>query len=237
VRTRFGPFTLDAAARQLFEGQREIHLSTKAFDVLCLLVDGRPRVIDKATIHARIWPETFVVDANLSVLVGEIRRALKDTPGTERFIRTVHRVGYAFCGDATDLTPASPPTAASAGAGTAASHARSGRVSCWLVWNERHVPLASGEHVVGRDPSSAVWLDASGVSRRHACIRVDAEGQTASIEDLGSTNGTFIQGSAVSGRASLADGDAIQIGSAELTFRAWSGGKAPATERIRRVTS
>ena len=237
MRTRFGPFTLDTETRQLLEGEREIHLSPKAFDVLCMLLEGRPGVIGKAAIHAHIWPGTFVVDANLSVLVGEVRRALSDTPHDEKFIRTVHRVGYAFSGDATDLasrpnsggqTPVSAPSAQGAPAGP---------VPCWLVWNDRRFALGIGEHFIGRDPVSAVWLDASGVSRRHACIRIDGNAHRASIEDLGSTNGTLVCGSPISARVVLGDGDVIQIGAAELVFRAWPGGKPPVTERIRRGKS
>jgi DNA-binding winged helix-turn-helix (wHTH) protein len=234
VRTRFGPFTLDTETRQLLEGPREIHLSPKAFDVLRLLLDGRPGVVDKAAIHARIWPGTFVVDANLSVLIGEIRRAVNDTPSDERFIRTVHRVGYAFCGDAVELSPGPVTTAETAGPDLAAALAPTGLVRCWLVWEERRIALGEGDHVVGRDPNCAVWLDASGISRRHACLRIGGAGHDVSIEDLGSTNGTIVHGSAIAARTTLSDGDLIQIGAAELTFRAWSDGKTPATERIQR---
>ena len=81
----------------------ECALSSKAFDVLRLLVEGRPNVIDKASLHARIWPRTFVVDANLTVLIAELRRALADRAREPRFIRTVHAHGYVFCGEALDL--------------------------------------------------------------------------------------------------------------------------------------
>ena len=99
MRIRFGPFTLDSETRQLVRDNNEIRLSPKAFDLLCTLVERRPRVVHKAELHDRIWPGTFVVDTNLNVLIGEIRRALSDTPQQSRYIRTVHRIGYAFCGD------------------------------------------------------------------------------------------------------------------------------------------
>jgi DNA-binding winged helix-turn-helix (wHTH) protein len=236
VRTRFGSFTLDTETRQL-ESEREIHLSPKAFDVLCMLLEGRPGVIGKAAIHARIWPGTFVVDANLSVIIGEIRRALGDTPHDEKFIRTVHRVGYAFCAEATDLASRPSPGERAPAATSSAHGIADGTLRCWLVWNDRRFVLGVGEHFIGRDPVSAVWLDASGVSRNHACIRIDGDGHHASIEDLGSTNGTFLRGLPIVARAALRDGDIIQIGAAELVFRAWPGGKPPVTERIRRTKS
>jgi DNA-binding winged helix-turn-helix (wHTH) protein len=43
------------------------------------LIEQRPKVLDKADLHGRIWPDTYVVDANLNVLIAEIRRALEDS--------------------------------------------------------------------------------------------------------------------------------------------------------------
>jgi len=220
VRTLFGPFTLDTDTRQLSRDGQALHLSPKAFDVLRALVEARPGVIDKSALHARIWPGTFVVDANLSVLIAEIRRALGDTPKDERFIRTVHRIGYSFCAEATDgaVTPRSTASAA----------------RCWLVVKDRHLVLPAGVHDIGRDPACTVWVEASGVSRRHARIHIDAAEGEATVEDLGSTNGTFLEGKRVERPSPLTDGDAIQLGAAKLVFRRAAGGTLPATERIRR---
>jgi DNA-binding winged helix-turn-helix (wHTH) protein len=217
VKTRFGPFTVDSRTRQLLREGREIHLSPKAFDLLCVLLERRQDVVRKEELHARIWPHTYVVDANLNVLIGEIRRTLDDKALRPRFIRTVHGVGYAFCGDAAevDLPPA---------------HA----TRVWLVWKDRTFLLAEGENIIGRDPHCGVWLDASGVSRQHASIRIDTASRSASLDDLDSTNGTFLRGSRVVAKADLTDGDAISIGPVELTFRAWTADKSQKTERIRR---
>jgi pSer/pThr/pTyr-binding forkhead associated (FHA) protein len=57
-------------------------------------------------------------------------------------------------------------------------------------------------------------LDAPGVSRRHALVRVTAAGAT--VEDLGSTNGTYVNGSPVEGVVPLGFGDVIQIGQVRL---------------------
>jgi pSer/pThr/pTyr-binding forkhead associated (FHA) protein len=89
-----------------------------------------------------------------------------------------------------------------------------------------------GENTIGRDPRSLVWIDASGVSRRHALIRVGDGGIT--IEDLGSSNGTFVGGREIHGPHELTDGDTIELGTAAIAFRAWPGGGPPETERIRR---
>jgi DNA-binding winged helix-turn-helix (wHTH) protein len=220
VRTNFGPFTLDPATRQLLEGGRAIHLSPKAFDVLQLLVDARPTVVPKADLHDRIWPGTFVVDANLAVLIGEIRKALADSAQTPRYIRTVHKVGYAFCGDAANDAGAARP----AGAGS----------RYWLAWNDRTFVLSAGDNLIGRNPECGIWVDAAGVSRRHARLRLDAESGDAAIEDLGSTNGTFVNEARVESPVTLRDGDTVHLGSVALTFRAWLADRTRSTERIRR---
>ena len=220
MRTNFGPFTLDPATRQLLEGGRAIHLSPKAFDVLQLLLDARPTVVPKADLHDRIWPGTFVVDANLAVLIGEIRKALADSAQTPRYIRTVHKVGYAFCGDAAADTGAARPT----GAG--------GRY--WLAWNDRTFVLSAGENLIGRNPECGIWVDAAGVSRRHARLRLDTDRGDAAIEDLGSTNGTFVNEARVESPVTLRDGDTVHLGSVPLTFRAWLADRTRSTERIRR---
>ncbi len=221
MKTRFGPFTVDSRTRQLLRDEREIHLSPKAFDLLCVLLERRPDVLRKEELHARIWPATYVVDANLNVLIGEIRRTLGDKALRPRFIRTAHGVGYAFCGEAADVDTPRP---------------RAHATRVWLVWKDRTFVLADGENIIGRDPQCGVWLDASGVSRQHASIRIDGASRRAVLTDLKSTNGTLARGETVVEPTSLADGDTVTIGSVELTFRSWLKDTAQKTERIRRTT-
>ena len=199
---RFGPFTLDIDARQLRRGADDIHLSPKAFDVLCALAVERPNVVAKAVLQQRLWPDTFVADANLSNLVAEVREALGDDPRTPHFIRTVHRRGYAFCGDAI-AAAAAPDAPAPLG-------------SCWIEWGVRRFPLPPGEHLVGRDPGAAVRIDAPTVSRRHARLIVSGSGVL--LEDLGSKNGTFRDGERVESPLTLRHGDRIKFGSVLVTF-------------------
>jgi len=222
VRARFAQFAIDSETRQLLRDGREIHLSPKAFDLLCTLIETRPKVVEKADLRARIWPNTYVVDANLNILIGEIRRALGDSVPDSRFIRTVYGVGYAFCGAAAD--DPRPRTESQA-------------PFCWVVWNGRTYPLSDGDNIIGRDPRSDIWLDADGVSRRHAIIRVDSSNRRVRLEDLASTNGTFVRGTAVEREVALSDGDVIQVGTVDLTVRLWATDKLPETRRIgRRIT-
>ena len=200
MRVRFDPFTLDLDTRQLTRGRRAIHLAPKAFELLETLVLDRPKVLSKTVLQQRLWPDTFVAEANLSNLVAEIREALGDRARAPRFIRTAHGFGYAFCGDASTLPGATGPD----------------RPWCWLEWGTRRFPLSEGEHVVGRDSDADVRLDASTVSRRHARLVVTSEGTI--LEDFGSKNGTFRGSERVTSPIQLADGDSIRFGSLLLTF-------------------
>jgi DNA-binding winged helix-turn-helix (wHTH) protein len=202
VSIRFGAFILDLDTRQLTQAGREIHLAPKAFDLLVALVLDRPKVLSKSVLQERLWPHTFVAEANLSNLVAEIREAIGDRARTPLFIRTAHGFGYAFCGEATTEPDADEPAF--------------GQPSCWLEWGRRRFPLSTGEHIIGRDPDVEVRLDASTVSRRHARLVVTAEGTT--LEDFGSKNGTFRGSERVSSPVRLVDADAIHIGSLLVTF-------------------
>ena len=217
MKARFDAFVIDSETRQLTRGDEAIHLSPKAFAVLCALVEKRPTVVAKADLLGQIWPDVFVVEGNLNVLVGELRRALGDDPQEPRFIRTVHGVGYAFCAKATDLDRR-------AGAQTPAAR-------FWLTWKSQTFALGEGDAVIGRDPRSEVWLDHEGVSRRHARIHIGAGAERPILTDLGSTNGTSVNGERVDGPTSLADGDVIKVGSVAVKFREWTDG----TSRTRRI--
>ena len=228
MRAQFGPFIFDTGTRELLKHGTSIRLSPKAFDALALLIESRPNVVGKDAFDARLWRGVFVSDANRSVLISEIRRALGDTPQDEMFVRTVDRVGYAFVGQVT--VAAGNGLDAAGGRTEPAGPAGAGTTHCRLVWSGGHVPLGIGDHLIGRNPACGVWLDVEGVSRRHARIRIDGS-RRAAIEDLGSTNGTFVQGRPLKGEMPLTDGDVIRVGTAELTFRAWTD---TPTRRIRR---
>jgi non-specific serine/threonine protein kinase len=97
VRWTFGDFVLDLDARELLRAGAPVSLSPKAFQLLGTLVEACPRALSKSALQDRLWPGTFVVEKNLTNLVGEIREALGDDAAHPRYIRTVHRFGYAFC--------------------------------------------------------------------------------------------------------------------------------------------
>jgi predicted ATPase/DNA-binding winged helix-turn-helix (wHTH) protein len=97
-RWAFGNFLLDLDTHELLRAGAPVSLSPKAFQLLGILVENRPKALSKPELQNRLWPSTFVVDKNLTNLVSEIREALGDDPAHPRFIRTVHRFGYSFKG-------------------------------------------------------------------------------------------------------------------------------------------
>jgi hypothetical protein len=80
----------------------------------------------------------------------------------------------------------------------------------------RTYPLGIGSTVIGRGDQASLRLPDVGISRRHA--RIDYDGNQVVLTDLGSTNGSMVNGQRVSAVA-LNPGDMIQIGTTTLTFR------------------
>ena len=216
MRVRFGTFVFDPETRELLRGDVRVPLSPKAFDLLSLLIAHRPKAMAKNELQERLWPTTFVVEKNLANLIGEIRAALGDDPSNPRFIRTVHRFGYAF----RETLPRGE---------TGVTASRGSEVSFRLKWTNGRVTLEEGEHVIGRDPDAEIYLNSAGVSRRHARIGISTG--RATIEDLGSKNGTFVGDQRVEGPRSLGDGDIIGVGSVKLTLRIFQTPSSTKTER------
>lgn len=98
----FDAFSLDEGTRELRRRGDVVHLSPKAFELLVLLVERRPKAVSKDELHRTLWPASFVVAANLGNLVAEVRAALGDDARRPRFIRTVYGFGFAFCAAAAD---------------------------------------------------------------------------------------------------------------------------------------
>jgi DNA-binding winged helix-turn-helix (wHTH) protein len=211
---RFASFALDAAARQLMRNTEEVSLSPKAFQLLHLLIVNRNRAMSKQELQESLWPSTFVLETNLATLIAEIRRALDDDAAKPRFVRTIHRFGYRFVGHVDQSDVASAEVAAAA--------------KYWLAWDLRQAPLIDGANVIGRGADTSICIDAAGVSRHHARIVISGDGAT--IEDLGSKNGTYVGGERVTAPRRLDDGDQIRLGSVVVRFRI--PGLSAATETV-----
>lgn len=215
MRVFFGQFVLDRATRQLLCHGEEKHLEPKAFELLDLLLARRPEAVSKIEIRERLWPDAFVSESSLTGLVAQIRQALADDRKRPRFIRTVHGFGYAFSAEASHERP---------------GESGPGGPAPWVVWEEQLIPLRPGENLLGRDEDVAVRIDAPGVSRHHARIVV-AEGE-ATLEDLGSKNGTFLGDRRLEAPAVLNDGDTFRLGRQLLVFRRSGPASSTLTESV-----
>src|SRR5262245_55152477 len=207
MRVRFGECTFDAVRHELLRGDAPAHLSPKAFELLRLLIERRPRPVSKEELFEKLWPRTYVTEASLAGLVAEIRREIGEDARASRHVRTVHGYGYAFADEG-------------------ASAADEGVLR--LVWGTREVPLAEGESDIGRDLDCTISIDDATASRRHA--RVIVAGREAALEDLGSKNGTWLRDCRVGRRETVRDGDPIRIGSVPMVFRCYSVGASTETQ-------
>lgn len=214
MRLSFAEFVVDFDERRLLSEGQEIRLTPKAFDLLRLLIENRPKALSKQEIFDRLWPGTFVTENNLAALIADLRSSLGDQAGEPRFIRTVYAFGYAFIGVVVS---------------SAASVSRdTGR---WLLlFNGREFPLQPGENIVGRRGDGVIALDAPSVSRQHARLTI-ADGR-AVIEDLGSKNGTWVGPVEVTGPTPVRDGDEIRLGSVLVTIH--TSARAMTTETVER---
>jgi DNA-binding winged helix-turn-helix (wHTH) protein len=201
MRERFGDCIFDSDTRELIRADRTVHISPKGLALDELPLERRPRAISKEEIQKRLWPDAVVLEANLTNLAAEVRAAIGDSARTPAWIRTVHGFGYAFSGDVTKETP--KETRASG--------------PIYRLFGEKKVSLGEGEHVLGRDPDADVFIDNTAVSRRHARISIAAG--RVQLEDLGSHNGTFVNGRKIDGLVEIADGDVITLGPVTMTFR------------------
>jgi len=198
----FGNCVFDRERRELTHRGSPVHAGPKSLLLLELLIDSRPRALTKEEIHKRLWPDTFVSDATLTSLVAELRAAVGDDARAPELIRTLYGYGYAFCGEIEADASRSPDPGL----------ARSFRV----ILGDREISLGRGAHLLGRANEAAIFVDDTGVSRHHARITIDEHG--AKLEDLGSKNGTRLNGRVIDAPAVLEDGASIVLGATVLKF-------------------
>jgi len=212
MRLRFADSVFDSDTREVIRAGKPVHVSPKAFALLAVLIERRPKAVSKDELHKILWPETFVSDANLPNLVAELRQVLGDDAQKPRILRTVQRFGYAFRAE------------------TASETLRPTPLVYRLIWGNREIALRPGENLLGRDEDSIVWIDDPLVSRQHARIVIDGTG--AVLEDLDSKNGTYVRGKRIEAPRKLADKDQLRIGPASLVFRVFKQVTSTATAGV-----
>jgi hypothetical protein len=181
-----------------------VRLRPKALALLAALAAHPGEVVSRETLLATVWHDVVVGEASVGVVVAELRKALGDEPKDCEYIETIPRRGYRLIAPVANGEP---------------RHGDSGRAASrfWLVGHGLEFALAEGSSIIGRAPDADIRIPSPKVSRHHARIVVD--GDSATIEDLGSKNGTFIGDTRVGAPTPLRHDDELRLGHLAAALR------------------
>src|SRR5215213_6146308 len=94
---QFGKFVLNVHEQMLTTDGEAVHLPTKEFETLQMLVENNRRILSKDEMMSTIWKDTFVEESNLAQYVSRLRKVL-NTDGNQ-YIKTISKRGYRFSAD------------------------------------------------------------------------------------------------------------------------------------------
>jgi DNA-binding winged helix-turn-helix (wHTH) protein len=217
-RFEVGEWVVEPMLYRITRGDEVRHIRPRAMGVLECLAEARGAVVTRQRITDRVWRTEYVTTNALTHVVAELRTSLGDDADRPMFIETIPRRGYRLVAPVS--FPGEPKSAAPGEASIVTLLAEDGAV----------IELQAGANLIGRASDAAIRIDTSEVSRRHAVITVD--GPLATIEDLGSKNGTFLRGRRLDAPARLADADEITIGVNVARFRVVVADDRTATEAL-----
>jgi DNA-binding winged helix-turn-helix (wHTH) protein len=222
---RFGPFELDLVTGELLRAGLKQHLQVQAFRVLAELVKRPGELVTRDELRHALWPDDVFVDVEhgLNVVIAKLRRTLGDGVETPHYIETLERRGYRFLApvewvDGPSVHASSPPSR-----------------TIYVCAGEQQFTLGEGVHVIGRDPFCAVWVDSKAVSRRHASLTITPHGIV--LADLGSRNGTFVNGQRAIVPVLLAQADEIRLGTVRMVVRHETAMESTTADEPLQVTS
>src|SRR5437868_9276664 len=99
----FGRFRLDPAERSLLNDGKPVSLTPKAFELLVVLLESSGQLLSKDELMKKLWPDSFVEEANLTVNISALRKALGDAHDGQHFIETVPKHGYRFTANVSEF--------------------------------------------------------------------------------------------------------------------------------------
>ena len=194
----FGPFRVDTNERLLRRGASIVPLTPKAVETLIALVTGRGQLVSKEALMDRLWPGTFVEEANLSNQISLLRKALGDSTAEPRYIETVPKRGYRFVAPVVESLPAHADERAGADAVALTPPLRGLAAALLAVV----LAIGAGAWFWTRDvgtvptPPSITRLTTTGQARHAAMspdgryvayVMIDAGGQSLWVRELTST--------------------------------------------------
>lgn len=110
---RFGEFELDLGRYELRRDGEPVKSEPRVLEVLHYLIERRERVVPKEELLDSIWREVHVSESALTTTIRDVRRALGDSSGEPRWIRTIYGRGFRFVGEVT-IDADEPPSPAQA---------------------------------------------------------------------------------------------------------------------------
>jgi DNA-binding winged helix-turn-helix (wHTH) protein len=214
---RLGEWHVEPDLNTISRGSESVHLEIKVMELLVFLASRGSRLVSRRELFDGVWGTEFICDNTLSHAISELRAALGDDAHRPRFIQTIHRRGYRMLQPVTSLEGRELPDP--------------GRPSQYrIIAQNRSIHLRQGANLLGRAPEATVRVDSVWVSRHHA--RISLDGRAATIEDLNSRNGTFLNERPVSQSSALADGDVIYLGKLSDPLRFVAAGLEVSTESL-----
>ena len=192
---RIGDWRVEPELNRVSRAGVTVRLEPRVMDVLVSLAEHAGAVVPRSTLLDAVWAAQFVAANTLTHAICEIRRAFGDDPRDPTYVETIPKRGYRL------IAPV-----------TRSARRRRSTVPCryTVIIDGQKVPLDQGEHVIGRVADADIRIDVPGVSRRHARLRVN--GWAISVEDLGSMNGTYVDGRRVDEETTLRDGAIVRLG-------------------------
>jgi DNA-binding winged helix-turn-helix (wHTH) protein len=204
---RLGDWLVEPELNRVSRGGSSYQLALKVMYVLVFLAEHAGTTVPKHRIIDAVWRTEFITENTLTQAIADLRRVMGDNARDPQFIETITKRGYRLIADVEILDDAAPITPTTG-------------LPCALVVDRQESALVAGDNLIGRATDAVVLLDSEEVSRHHAVVRVSMD--SATLEDLGSKNGTLLWGSRVGSPTPLKDGDEIAIGPVVLTFRVLS---------------
>jgi DNA-binding winged helix-turn-helix (wHTH) protein len=205
---RLGEWLVEPSLNRVSRGDTAVKLELKVMEVLVCLARHAPTVVSKTELIDTVWQTEFISVNTLTHAIAELRRVFSDDARNPRFIETITKRGYRLMVPVEVETPPPQPVAVL-------------EPLFVVVLDGRETALPPGVTLIGRASDAAIRINNHMVSRHHARIVVDHEGAT--LEDLGSKNGTQLWGEPVTGPTRLRDGDEIAVGPSILVFHELAG--------------
>ena len=160
----FGPFRLDADKHRLLREGELVHLSPKAVEALIVLVQNAGKLLERDVLMQAVWADTFVEDANLTVAISHLRKALGQNGEAAEYIETIPRIGYRFVAEVREAYEEPRPLIIE-------KHTQSRTVIEEELLPDHH---SVTEAIVVRDTSSLARMLPIAINRRLALISTGA---------------------------------------------------------------